>query len=430
MAKSIVYDELKKVDGESTPSEGSALRSPTNIGTEDSPYEDAISKAAKEGNWQSYYNGLIQNANAQRRARNLLHNSLQAQGISTQGAGSTAGTALSNASINANNVLYSQLAAANNQADQQALARQREDQQIQQQRQWAVEDREANAALTREGWKNTAEENQKSRDWQALQSELQRDWQSKEHAASDKRSFENSARLAELQDQINAGAQQRTWDHEADVSAKENAASEELESAQSLLTAMSNDYKRLQDGEITEAQYYANLNAYLEKTGMGSIDATTGKFTPNEGEGGSWSDLTENQQAAIDMYLIGYAPGTANSGAGETTGGYTIDGLAATPMGDNKGSKTYGEYYKDEFEALNNMVARGTIKSGDVVSITNGTDINSTVYFRYNSDGSLSPATQEDFISNGGHWIQGGRVTSYTPEETQKNADWIRKHRK
>lgn len=72
------------------------------VQSQPSQFDDELAKLAREGNYKAYYNKAIQNANVARLAQKYLDNSLKQQGIETQGAGTIAGTQLSNAYLNAN----------------------------------------------------------------------------------------------------------------------------------------------------------------------------------------------------------------------------------------------------------------------------------------------------------------------------------------
>lgn len=72
---------------------------PTSSG---SSYDDDLAQLEREGNYKTYFSKLVQNANINKLANKYLDNSLKQQGINTQGAGSIAGTQLSNAYLNAN----------------------------------------------------------------------------------------------------------------------------------------------------------------------------------------------------------------------------------------------------------------------------------------------------------------------------------------
>lgn len=67
-----------------------------------SAYDDDLAQLEREGNYKTYFSKLVQNANINKLASKYLDNSLKQQGINTQGAGSIAGTQLSNAYLNAN----------------------------------------------------------------------------------------------------------------------------------------------------------------------------------------------------------------------------------------------------------------------------------------------------------------------------------------
>lgn len=64
------------------------------------PYDDVADKAARDQNWKAYYNSQVQNYRVNELAQKYLKNSLQQQGMATQGAMGTAGTQLSNAFLN------------------------------------------------------------------------------------------------------------------------------------------------------------------------------------------------------------------------------------------------------------------------------------------------------------------------------------------
>lgn len=64
-------------------------------------YDDALAELARQGNYEAYWNKTVQLGNIQRLAQKNMQNTLKQQGIATQGAGTIAGSQLSNAYMNA-----------------------------------------------------------------------------------------------------------------------------------------------------------------------------------------------------------------------------------------------------------------------------------------------------------------------------------------
>lgn len=70
-------------------------------GNDANAYDDALAELARQGNYEAYWNKTVQLGNIQRLAQKNMQNTLKQQGINTQGAGTIAGTQLSNAYMNA-----------------------------------------------------------------------------------------------------------------------------------------------------------------------------------------------------------------------------------------------------------------------------------------------------------------------------------------
>lgn len=125
-----------------------------------SSYDDDLAQLEREGNYKTYFSKLVQNANINKLASKYLDNSLKQQGINTQGAGSIAGTQLSNAYLNANATALSDYNTQENSITENAYNR------YQQAEEEATED-SASKVSTYEGNMQTAYSNGNLEDWYA-----------------------------------------------------------------------------------------------------------------------------------------------------------------------------------------------------------------------------------------------------------------------
>lgn len=86
-------------------------------------YQDEISKAAKEKNYNNFYNTAMQMYNYEQNSKKYMNNALANMGLKTQGYGSSMNAGISNQAMNLYNQNLSALNQSNTEADLAALER-------------------------------------------------------------------------------------------------------------------------------------------------------------------------------------------------------------------------------------------------------------------------------------------------------------------